>query len=334
MASQPDPTNVNPDADAEFERHFKAFAAGKPVPEEEAPKDAAKPEGNDPEERTPEAPADEAATKEEAPPESVTSGDQAKGAEEAPKAEAPDDPLAKLPDDARSIVEQLIKERDEARHKASSDASRVAALSRKLQSLTTAAPSADKAPAKAEESEAEKALNAKVEQLRKDYGDIAEPLIELIEKQRQGLTEVRTTLEGLSEERQTAVIAAETRALEERHPDWREVAADPTFAGWLEQQPENIQRLATSWDARETSVALTLFKTERAETTGHGKAEPAQVDPAKTEAAATTDTRRSQQLDGGRDVRSKPAPAASGPPEDFDAAFNYFVAKRQAAAKR
>ena len=333
MASQPDPKTVDQDTDADFERHFKAFAAGKPVPEAEVSTEPAKPEGNDPEERTPEAPADEAATKDEAPPESVTSGDPATAADEAPKAEAPD-PLASLPDEARSYVEQIIRERDEARHRASSDASRVAALSRKLQTLTTASPSATPAPAKAEESDAEKALNAKVDQLRKDYGDIAEPLIELIEKQRQGLSEVRTTLEGLSEERQAAVIAAETRALEERHPDWREVAADPTFAGWLEGQPENIQRLATSWDARETSVALTLFKTERAEATGQGKASAAPATPAKTEAAATTDTRRSQQLDGGRDVRSKPAPAASGPPEDFDAAFNYFVAKRQAAAKR
>ena len=123
---------------------------------------------------------------------------------------------------------------------------------------------------------------------------------------------------------------------EQLHPDWRTVAQSPDFAGWLQIQPDNIQRLASSWDARETSVVLTLFKAERAEATGQ---KPQQEAPAKEEQQqakpdAATGVKRSQQLDGGRDVRSRPAPAASGPPEDFDAAFKYFTEKRRLAASR
>ena len=233
-----------------------------------------------------------------------------------------------MPAEVRAQIEQLQRERDEALHRARSDASRVAALSRKLQQATVVTPSATPAP-DAKATEAQKALDGKIEQLRKDYGDIADPLIELIENQRKELDSVRTTLTGLNEAQQAQVIAEETQALEARHPDWRNIAQSPDFAGWLEVQPENIQRLAGSWDARETSVVLTLFKAERAEPSGQTQEAPPA--PAQT-ANAATDARRSQQLEGGRDVRSRPAPAASGPPDDFDAAFKYYEERRRQKA--
>lgn len=323
MASQPDPTHDISKEEDEFQRHFDAFAAGKPVPLEEAPEEQVEPEGNDPEEQVAEVP-EKPAAEAEAPSESVTSGEPATGAE-APAAEAPD-PWASHPE-LKALFDAERAAREQAEHKAKSDANRVAALSRKL---AMQVPPAPKAPAE-EPTEAQKALDEKVKQLRKDYGDIAEPLIELIEQQRSELTSVRSVVETMTEQQQAAVIATETRALEERHPDWRQIAQSPDFAGWLEVQPDNIQRLASSWDARETSVVLTLFKAEQVGDQGQSpppSPTPAATDERKAEAEATG-ARRSLQLEGGRDVRSRPAPAASGPPEDFDAAFAYYAEKRK-----
>jgi hypothetical protein len=328
VATDPKDVSFN-DSDDEFDRHFEEFASGKKTdPDTEVKEEPGEPDGNGPDGEPP-APAEvktEAATGTEHQPDDATSGDaDPDGGSQPPEGEQAPDPWANVPAELKSQYEAVMRERDEARHKAQSDANRVAALSRKLSQLTTATPSSAPAPDD-QPSEAQKALDNKIEQLRKDYGDIADPLIELIENQRKELSTVRTVLTGLSEERQAQVIATETQALEARHPDWRTIANSPDFGSWLEVQPPNIQSLATSWDARETSVVLTLFKAEKAETTGPKVETPAQEPTPKADAA--TGARRSQQLDGGRDVRSKPAPAASDAPEDFDAAFEFFAQKR------
>lgn len=320
----------NADSDDEFDKHFKEFAdakdTGSPPPEDD--EEPGEPEGNGPEgdEATP---AEPAAT-EPPPTDDATSGEaKPEGGDKPPKEQAPD-PFANLPDDVRAAIAAIEKDRDDARHRASSDANRVAALSRKLNELQSSTASAP-APA-AEKTEAQKALDDKITQLREDYGDIADPLIELIETQRQELNTVRTVLTGLSDERREQVIAQETQALAARHPDWQEVAKSPDFQSWLQIQPPNIQGLAESWDARETSVVLTLFKSEKVEATGQGTATVATPKP-----DAATGARRSQQLEGSRDTRSRPAPAASEAPDDFDAAFEFFRQKRerqQMAAQR
>lgn len=323
-------TDTLQDSDDEFAKAFDEFAAAKTgqAPNPEEPNELDEPGGNGPDEKDL-APAEEDdksdAAAEESSEDEATPGDaKPEGGSQPPEGEKAPDLWANAPEELKAEFLKVQQERDEAKHKASSDANRVAALTRKLQTLQTAPASA---PAPAEPSEAQVALDAKVKQLREDYGEIAEPLIEMIEAQKQELSTVRTVLTGLSQERQAQVIAQETQALEERHPDWRDIAASTDFEGWLQVQPENIQRLATSWDARETSVVLTLFKAERAETTGQ-KAEAPETEE-KPKPNAATGARRSQQLDGGRDVGSRPAPAASDAPEDFDAAFEHFSKKRQ-----
>lgn len=331
IATDPKSDSLEVEQD-EFAQHFEEFASGKkPDPETEKAPEPDPSEGNGPKEEAPapEAPEGEAATEEQKPSEQATSDEpKPEGAEPAPEGEPAPDPWANAPAELIAERDRLQQERDKALHQAKSDATRVAALSRKLTQLSATQPSSAPAP-EAQPTEAQKALDEKIRKLREDYGDIADPLIELIETQRQELNHVRTSLAGMTEAQQAQTIAAETAALETRHPDWRNIAQSPEFAGWLEIQPENIQRLASSWDARETSVVLTLFKTEVGG--GQGQTEPApQAQAPKPDAA--TDTRRSQQLDGGRDVRSRPAPAASGPPDDFEAAFKFFEEKRREKA--
>lgn len=331
MAIDPDPKPANiPDSDDGFAEAFNEFAAGKtPAPHPDDENEPEAPGGNGPEEEA-EVPEEEEAPSEPAaeaePAETATPGEaETEGASQPPSEEPAPDPWANLSDEQKALLAELTRERDEAIHRASSDANRVAALTRKLQTLSVAGAPPQEAPAP---TEAQKALDGKIKQLREDYGEIAEPLIELIEVQKKELDTVRTTLAGLNEAQQAQVIAHETVALEQRHPDWRNIAQSGDFAGWLEVQPPNIQRLAQSWDARETSVVLTLFKAERAEATGQTQTET----PPAPKPDAATGARREQQLEGSKTVRSRPAPAASGPPEDFDAAFKYFEEKRALAS--
>lgn len=343
MSIATDPNSVSLDDEQEgFAQHFEEFASGKkPDPDPEKEKEPTAPDGNGPEEEPPvpeeepkpeEAEAPEPAAEQSDPPETATSGEaKPEGGDQPPEGEAPD-PWASAPEDLKAEYQKVLKERDEAKHKANSDANRVAALSRKLQQVSAGQTSSATPAPDAQPTEAQKALDEKIGELRKNYGEIADPLIELIETQRKELNQVRANITGLNEAQQAQVIAHETAALETAHPDWRDVANSPDFAGWLEIQPENIQRLATSWDARETSVVLTLFKAERIEATGLTEQ---QGDPAPApKADAATGVKRSQQLDGGRDVRSRPAPAASEPPDDFDAAFKYFEEKRRLKAQQ
>lgn len=323
MGDDQDPNVVNNDEDEGFSSAFDEFAAarsGAPETVEQEDEPSPEPEGNDPEEHKSEAPA-EAAADADAPPASVTSGDQATGAA-AP--EAAPDPWAQAPAELRELYERERKAREQAEHRARSDAARVAALSRKL--ATTANGSASAPPAAnggGEPTEAQKALDAKIAQLKEDFPAVADPLIELIQAQRDELSSVKAVLNDVSEERQAAVVAAELSALEERHPDWREVASAPEFGEWLVNQPPTVQALSNSWDAKETGAVLTLFKLERGMTASQGGA------PGGEPAAATaTDAKRARQLEGGADVRSKPAPATSGAPNDFEAAFAHFSAKK------
>lgn len=318
MASVADPTHDNVEDD-QFEKHFAKFAASKDAPGSGEDIDEGQPEGNDPEEV--EEGADEAP---ETAPEEDTSDDTA-GAEEAPADQAPD-PWASVPPELREQFEQLRREKEAAEHRARSDAARVAALSRKLASQTV---SADQAPAKQEDTEAQKALDAKRKQLEEDYPDVAAPLFEVIDGLKSELGAVQQQVGAVTAERQEQVIAARQAELEAVHPDWRDIAANPAFADWANQQPPKIQELVQSWDARETSVALSLFKTEMGMAASQNQGARPEPGP-EVKANAATGARRSAQLEGGRDVRSRPAPAASGASDDFEAAFAHYQAKQDA----
>ncbi len=59
----------------------------------------------------------------------------------------------------------------------------------------------------------------------------------------------------------------ETRLLTLAHPDWRQVAPSPEFAGWAATQSAEVQQmLSDGWDSAAIAEQLTKFKTWKAET--------------------------------------------------------------------
>lgn len=292
---------------------FAAFAAGTPAPDiedEDDEGDAAGEPGAD-EGRDP-PPAD--------------------GAEGSPPSDAPGRPAAGDEPDpwANATPAQkaaLQKMRDDYERKVQGASGRASGLQRQLNALTggTAVPpaTARQAPAKeADKPDAWKAMDAKIKALREDYPEIADVLVPLLEAQRDELIDLRGRVAPVTAAEEEREVAAQQADLESKHPDWRGYAPgqNAAFDGWLNAQPQSVQKLAGSWDSREVGVALTLFKTEQAEAMRNAGGAPPKNDTA-------TGARRQRQLDGGRVVGSRPGSATTGAPDDFEAAFEHYSKK-------
>jgi hypothetical protein len=263
----------------------------------------------------------------------------AEGADRDPPANAGAKPAAgtEPPDPWAGASPELIaardKMREEMQRKIDGASGRASGLQRRINELTAGAgvKPADKLPEQSDKPNAWKALDDKIKGLKEDYPEIADVLIPLLEAQRDELADLHGKVAPVIEADSEQVIVSQQRALEDKHPDWREFGpggkAEADFDGWINTQPESVRKLSDSFDAREVAVALTLFKTERAEAQrrGGGGAEPATPKP-----STATDARRARQLDGGKVVTSRATSAATGAPDDFAGAFDHFAAKRTA----
>jgi hypothetical protein len=151
------------------------------------------------------------------------------------------------------------------------------------------------------------------------------PLAEVVDGLRKEISSLKASETRHEVERDAELLAVAYGRLEEAHPDYAQVAADPDFLGWLGSQPKGIQGLANSYDPHEVSLALQLFKTERgAATQASGGAGQG------GNGGTATGDRRERQREGLRDVPSRGAPAATGVPNDFRSAFKERSKQAQA----
>jgi hypothetical protein len=231
------------------------------------------------------------------------------------------------------------------RHRANGASGRASGLHRELNALKA---TVEKPEPEAQPSEAKKALDDKIAQLKEDFPEIAGPLIELLEVQSAQITDLRGKVTPITEATEAEALQASFKALGAKHPDYQSYGdpSNPDYAPWLAQQPQKvrednqayrtwladqapgIQNLAKSWDPDDCGVVLSLFKTAKAEASLQARAD---TGGGKTDTA--TGDRRQRQLDGGREVRSKPLPASTGAPEnDFDGAFNHFAKRHERKA--
>jgi hypothetical protein len=171
-------------------------------------------------------------------------------------------------------------------------------------------------------SDLDKRLQATVD----EYGDVVGPIAEILKDVRAEIASLKDTASKVEVEADAQELTKAYTELEKVHPDFAEIAEDTNFAAWVNDQPQQVVALANSFDPREVSLALTLFKTERsaamASQTGQGGD---QGDKGST----ATDTKRQRQLEGSRSVPSRSQPSAAGVPNDFSSAF-----KARASAQR
>jgi len=292
------------DSEQEYNDAFDQFASGEVDEPEEDPED----EPDDPDEASDE-PEDEPDEPAEEP---------------APEGETPD-PWAQAPEDLKAERERLVAERDAALQAARSDAGRQAALQRQVEELRKKAngtgPTASQLAAALKDPE-------KFEQAAQDFPELADGMRELVktytERTKQELTGVfnqrlqslESEYERVKQQREADFIASQMQALDEKHPDWRQIKEDNSFHSWVQTQPPGIQTLLNSDDANEASVVLSLYKAAHA---------PAHQPPPPPQASHKRERLKQAATPSGI---NKAAVRRQDVPDEFDAAFDHFARKR------
>jgi hypothetical protein len=272
-------------------------------------------------------------------PPSGASGDSAAGEVD------PSDPWANASPALLAEKQRLEDALATERHRANGASGRASGLHRELNALKA---KVEKPEPEAQPSEAKKALDTKIAQLKEDFPEIAGPLIEVLEAQSKEITELRGTVKPITEATEAEALQASMRALGAKHPDFQSYGdpSDAGYAAWLKSQPAKVREdneayqawladqaagiktLAHSWDPDDCGVVLSLYKTAKAEAAHRARAD----DDGKGKTDTATGDRRQRQLDGGKEVRSKPIQAASGVPEDFEGAFNQYAKRHERQA--
>lgn len=233
--------------------------------------------------------------------------------------------------EAEDPVAAARREVEEWKHRYNSDLGRQAALQRKIQEQEQmlrqlqqqAQQQAQQKPQepKREGDEAPDGSgmsDAEWTALQQDFPEFAKAIefkLSRIEEQYgRKLSQLERMEQARQAQQQEAYITKQYQALEAEHPDYREIAGDPSFATWLQQQPRQIQEISNSWDARETAYLLRLYKQD---------AGGAQQQPADIQARRQRQLQQAQSVSGraGRSGGNQP------PADDYDAAFDFFASQ-------
>lgn len=265
------------------------------------------------------------------------------GSEEAPAEKAATEQTASGkaaafdPWDGMTPEQRSYWERKESSER--SNRGRVGALTKKLNAFTIGTPAPTAAPKQDEKGEKvvtgteEVAqtvadLDKELQAVAGEYPDVVGPVVKALEAVRDKIDKIELSTTTKAElEADTEAMTEAYGALERVHPDYAEVAADQNFAAWLGDQPPKVIELANSFDPREVSLAISLFKTERSAVTGQ---QPAGEGDQGEQGSTATDDKRKRQLEGSRQVPGKGQPTAAGVPNDFGSAFK---ARAEAHAK-
>lgn len=247
-----------------------------------------------------------------------------------PPADTPtiDDIWKNAPPELRAAREKELRDA-ELRYRSSQG--RVSALDRELARLRSQNQSQ---PGQQQERQAEEqpSANSKAEpsakekklaELREEYPDLAEPILDDMAEMRAELAELKKGYGAIEQERVSAAVQGQQDMLIAKHPDYLTVAADERFGGWLQSAPLAIQQafLRNSEkivDAEDAALVIGMFKNEM----GIG-ATGQQASPQPSAQQPAPSQRRQRQLNSGRDAGGNGPAAAAGVPNDFEAAFNH-----------
>ena len=320
MSSDTDQNQVDSGQDDDFLKDFAAFAGGSspadPKGQQEDTSAAVEPEDGAEPQKAEEPEAAEPTT-EEAP----EAQPAEKGEEQQPAADDPwkDHPQLKV------LYDQAQEQAVQFKRQARKDARRVSNLSERLRTISGAV----KEPEDGSEAKAKAtALEDAVAKIEEDYPEVGKVLRQITESQKAQLAPVREAISTVASSAEDDALESEMALLDEQHNGWRELVKTEDFVSWVNAQTQATKVMLSSSLAADVGAGLALYKLSKGII--HQTAEPAPAAEAKPDAA--TEAKRKQQLEGGRDVRSRPAPAASGAPDDFEGAFGHFAEKKRQEA--
>lgn len=264
---------------------------------------------------------DEPPAGDEPPANQGTSGDQPQGSS--------DDIWSSVPEAVRVAHQREIEQRD----------ARAAELERRLREkgneLALARRTAPQQAGSSTPSEDQTSGNPpavppeQIQQLKEEYGEIAGPLITMIEAQQRQIAELAKPVQQLTASQQVQAEQANLSRLDELAPDWRDLATKPEFQTFRTNAPRMVREaLDRNWDQivdpEEAAAAFEYFRMKA----GFTLPQAANQDPQPNPLAA----KRERQLAAGRDSGSSGgAPVANQVPDDFDTAVDALLSNRRRA---
>jgi len=211
-------------------------------------------------------------------------------------------------DDAELLRQQLAEykaqndalkqERDHFEHGFKSQVGRVSALQKKIDGEK-----------KDDEGQVEQDDDAQIADVLREYPEIVKPIIDLIDKRYARLNgDIDQRLAPIKEQEQQRYVDAQIATMDSQFPDWRTTVSSEDYKTWLQQQPEPVQSMADSYNARDYAYLLNNFKATRTK-------------------ASDIAERRQNKLASNVAIQSKGASKKATAPDDFDSAWDYFANK-------
>lgn len=253
----------------------------------------------------------------------LTEGQSQEPAPEAGNSAQPSDVWASAPPELKAAYEEERRARNNLEHRIRSDDGRVAAMQRRIAELESKLP---KPRENAPPGETPQDRAERLKQLREDYPEVAQPILQEMDEMRQTVE----TLRSLEEQRMQQGFAYQESVLAENHADWRQVLGSngATFQAWLEDQPKAVRESAMLnanqiVDANAAADVVGRFKQFLGMT-------PTQ--PAQATSQAPLNDRRQRQLAASAAPRGNAGrPVASGIPENGDEAAIWAAFEAQEA---
>jgi len=131
----------------------------------------------------------------------------------------------------------------------------------------------------------------------------------------QQVNELRSAVQPMQEQAHQQHLQSEYARLEDRHSNWKEVVNAPEFDTWLKTQNPSIQGLAGSDSADDASALLDFYKGVSV--------------GGDDNSLVTKHDKRQSRLANAQTVSRRGAAQRSGAPDEFDAAFEHYAAKKR-----
>lgn len=249
----------------------------------------------------------------------------------ADEGEAASESEGESPDDLSKRLKELEQENERLRHSDASQRGRLGAyqrqineLQRKQQELESARPTSQTGEPQTDDQQrqdmAESMGMDDWDEFKEDFPDMARAFEARLkaDQQRQAqleqqVAELRSAVQPMQQQAHEQQLQSEYARLSDRHSDWQEVVNAPEFTEWLQSQNPSIQQLAESDSADDASALLDFYKGS------HGLGD---------DTSRATHDKRQSRLANAQTVSRRGAAQRSGAPDDFDAAFEHYAAKK------